>query len=52
MTAPKKGGDSRPKADADKAEQVIFRRYITTRDGRRLDAWAYGLKAFRIRVSK
>lgn len=29
-------------------ERVIFRRFITLRDGRRLDAFAFGKKAFRI----
>lgn len=29
---------------------VIFRRYRRTKDGRVLDAWAYGLRAWPIRL--
>lgn len=31
--------------------EYIFVKYITTRDGRRLYAWQYGLKDFRIKIS-
>ena len=34
----------------DPGEQVIFRRYRRTKDGRVLDARKYGLKAWPIRV--
>jgi hypothetical protein len=30
--------------------QVVFRRFRRTRDGKVLDAWQYGLKAWPIRV--
>jgi len=30
--------------------EYIYTAYITTRNGRRIYAWQYGLKAFRIRV--
>ena len=32
--------------------EYIFTKYITTRNGKRIYAWQYGLKAFRIRVNK
>ena len=31
---------------------TIYTKYITTRNGKRIYAWQYGLKAFRIRVNK
>jgi hypothetical protein len=44
-----KGSNPRPDADD---ETVIFTRYITLRNGKRIFASAYGLDAFRIKVRK
>jgi hypothetical protein len=33
-------------------EDVVFTAYITLKNGKRIYAWQYGLKAFRIRVKK
>lgn len=33
-------------------EGVIFRPYITLKNGKRLYAWQYGLKAFMLRIRK
>lgn len=33
-------------------EGVIFRPFITLKNGKRLYAWQYGLKAFMIRIRK
>lgn len=38
--------------DPKKSGTVIFRRYRRTRDGRVLDAWQYGHKAWPIRVRR
>ena len=31
---------------------IIFTKYITTRNGKRIYAWQYGLKVFRIKVKR
>ena len=33
-------------------EVVVYTTHITLKNGKRLDAWQYGLKAFRLKVRK
>jgi hypothetical protein len=49
-------GEVAPKGDAlvprDDADEVTFVRFITTRSGKRIYAYQYGLRAFPIRVGR
>lgn len=39
-------------AKKNSSEQYVFRPYITLKNGRRIYAWQYGLKAFPIPVKE